>query len=301
MSNTLTHVHASNTRRSPARTMATLSYTTLAMIAFAANSVICRIALREGAIDAASFSSIRLVSGTLMLLLIAPQTEKRALAGSGSWTSAAALFLYAVPFSFAYTTLSAATGALILFGCVQATMMIAALRTGERPHAAQWVGMILALAGLVYLVWPGLAAPPLRGAALMAVAGFGWGVYSLRGRGAARPLAETTSNFLRSVPLVLAVSAIGLPGLHAVPKGIVLAALSGAVASGLGYVAWYAALGGLTATRAAIVQLAVPILAAVGGVLFLAEAISARLVLAAVMVLGGIALALNRSRTTTGS
>jgi drug/metabolite transporter (DMT)-like permease len=279
--------------------MRTLSYTTLALIAFAANSVLCRIALREGAIDAASFSSVRLASGAAALLVITTRTDKHALAGTGSWTSAGALFLYAVPFSFAYTTLSAGTGALILFGCVQATMMIAALWSGERPHTLQWLGLVLALAGLVYLVRPGLAAPPLGGAALMAVAGCAWGVYSLRGRGAARPLAETTSNFMRSVPLVLAVSAIALPRIHAAPKGLVLAVASGALASGLGYVAWYTALGGLTATRAAVVQLAVPILAATGGVLFLAEAIPARLVIAAVMVLGGIALASRERRRAT--
>jgi drug/metabolite transporter (DMT)-like permease len=202
------------------------------------------------------------------------------------------LFLYAVPFSFAYIGLSTGTGALILFGCVQLTMMIGGFRSGERPHPVQWFGIAAALAGLVYLVLPGLAAPPLRSASLMALAGFAWGVYSLRGRGAVNPLAQTTSNFVRSVPLVLAVSLIALPLFHLESKGVLLALASGALASGLGYVVWYAALRGLTATRAAVVQLSVPVLAALGGVIFLAEAVSVRLMLSTVMVLGGIGLAL---------
>ncbi len=202
------------------------------------------------------------------------------------------LFLYAVPFSFAYTRLSTGTGALILFGCVQLTMMSVALWSGERPHPLQWLGLATAFGGLVYLVLPGIEAPSFAGALLMALAGFSWGVYSLRGRGTANPLAQTTSNFVRSIPFVVAVSVVTIPSFHAESRGVALAVASGAVASGLGYVIWYEALRGLTSTRAAVVQLLVPILAAIGGILFLAEAVSSRLLLSGVLVLGGIAVAL---------
>ena len=274
--------------------MRTILYTALALVAFAANSVLCRIALRHATIDAASFSAVRLTAGAATLLLLSVWTRQRAshATSMSSWKSAGMLFLYAVPFSFAYTRLSTGTGALILFGCVQMTMMISALLSGERPHSLQWFGLTLALAGLVYLVLPGLEAPSFIGAALMALAGFSWGVYSLRGRSAVNPLQQTTDNFLRTVPLVLAVSLLARSQFHVQREGILLAVASGALASALGYVVWYAALRGLTATRAAAVQLLVPILAASGGVIFLAEAISARLILSAVMVLGGIALTL---------
>ena len=205
------------------------------------------------------------------------------------------LFLYAVPFSLAYVSLGAGTGALILFGAVQSTMLAVALATGERPHPLQWTGLILALAGLVYLVLPGLTAPPPAGAALMALAGMSWGIYSLRGRRASNPLAETAGNFLRSVPMAAAVSLVVAAHARWDLEGAILAILSGVVASGLGYVAWYAALGHLSATRAATVQLAVPVIAAAGGVLLLAEPVTARLVLAAVLILGGVALALVRT------
>jgi drug/metabolite transporter (DMT)-like permease len=211
---------------------------------------------------------------------------------TGSWATAGILSLYAVPFSFAYTGLTAGTGALILFGSVQVTMLVAAVRSGERPHWGEWVGLILALGGLVYLVLPGLTAPPLTAAALMGVAGCCWGIYSLGGRSAANPLAQTTSNFVRSVPMVLVASLVMRERFHAELRGTLLAVASGALTSGLGYVAWYSALRGMTAVRAAVLQLAVPILAAVGGVVLLAESISARLVLSTIMVLGGIALAI---------
>ena len=211
------------------------------------------------------------------------------------------LFLYAVPFSFAYTLLSTGTGALILFGCVQLTMLSAALWLGERPNPLQWLGLFVAIGGLVYLLLPGLDAPSLPGAALMAVAGFSWGVYSLRGRRAGDALAQTTSNFVRSVPMVAAASVIALPQFFVQRDGVILAVASGAIASGLGYVVWYQALAGLTATRAAIVQLLVPILAALGGVLFLSEPISLRLALATVTVLGGIGLALYARQGQTRS
>jgi drug/metabolite transporter (DMT)-like permease len=244
-----------------------------AIVAFAANSVLCRLALRPGLIDPVSFLSIRLVSGAAILLLVSRATARSRVAGTGSWLAAAVLMLYGVPFSFAYNGLSAAMGALILFGCVQLTMLVAALRAGERPSPLQWLGVVLALAGLVYLVLPGLAAPPLVSAALMAVAGVGWGFYSLLGRGARDPLAQTTGAFVRCVPLTLALSLVLASRAHARWEGAALAAASGAIASGLGYVVWYAALRGLTTTRAAVVQLSVPVVAALGGVLFLAEEI----------------------------
>jgi drug/metabolite transporter (DMT)-like permease len=272
--------------------MRTISFTAFALVAFAANSVLCRIALRHATIDAATFSTIRLTAGAATLLLISTRTRRGTSSAKSSWISAGMLFLYAVPFSFAYTRLSTGTGALILFGCVQMTMMIAALLSGERPHPLQWFGLTLALTGLVYLVLPGLEAPSFAGATLMAIAGVSWGVYSLRGRSAVNPLAQTTNNFLRTVPLVLAVSLLARSQFHVERQGILLAIASGALASALGYVVWYEALRGLTATRAAAVQLLVPILAASGGVIFLAEAVSARLLLSAVMVLGGIALTL---------
>jgi len=270
--------------------MQTVLYTLLALVAFAANSVLCRIALRNGAIDPASFSTIRFAAGAATLLFVTAFTERRAT--PGSWTSAVILFLYAVPFSFAYTRVTAGTGALILFGAVQLTMISTGLWRGERPHALQWFGLGLSLAGLVYLLLPGIGTPPLSGAAMMALAGVSWGVYSLRGREAVSPLAQTTSNFVRSVPLILAVSLLMSSQFHVEPSGALFAALSGVVASGLGYVVWYLALRGLTATRAAVVQLAVPILAAAGGVTLLSETLSPRLVISSAMVLGGIAMAL---------
>ena len=258
------------------------------------NSVLCRLALGASAIDAASFSTVRLLSGAIALLLITVLFKgKIPSLRRGNWTSASLLFLYAVAFSFAYIGLSAGTGALILFGSVQATMLIAALLAGERPHLLEWMGLLVALVGLIYLVFPGLAAPqPLR-SALMAIAGISWGLYSLRGRRSrGDPLADTTNNFVCAVPLVVIVNLVMLRGAHTSAKGFFFAVLSGALASGVGYVVWYTALKGLTATRAATVQLLVPVLAAIGGVMLLAEDISVRLILSAMMILGGVGLAL---------
>ncbi|HEX8845053.1 MAG TPA: DMT family transporter [Pyrinomonadaceae bacterium] len=267
--------------------------TILALVAFAMNSVLCRLALGQGAIDAASFSTIRLGSGAVMLLLITAIFKRgKTQTPGGNWTSALLLFLYAIAFSLAYINLSAGTGALILFGSVQATMILAALLSGERPRVTEWLGLVLALTGLVYLVFPGLKAPPLLSSSLMAVAGISWGFYSLRGRGAKDPLLATTGNFLRSVPLVVAVNLALVASLHVSARGALFAFLSGAVTSGVGYVIWYSALKGLTATRAAMVQLAVPLLAALGGVALLSEEITLRLLLAGIMILGGVGLAL---------
>jgi drug/metabolite transporter (DMT)-like permease len=265
----------------------------LALVAFAANSVLCRLALEGGSIDAASFSTLRLASGAATLVLVASLSRgfgpRRR---GGSWLSGALLFLYAVPFSFAYLSLGAGTGALILFGGVQSTMILGAFLSGERPRLLEWLGLLVALGGLVYLVSPGLAAPSATGSALMLVAGAAWGLYSLRGRGEADPLSATTDNFVRSVPLALLVSLLLLSRIEVSSPGAWLALASGALTSGLGYVIWYAALRGLTATRAAAVQLTVPVLAALGGVLFLGESVSFRLVLAGMVILGGVGLAL---------
>jgi drug/metabolite transporter (DMT)-like permease len=273
----------------------TVLLTGSALTAFAANSLLCRAALGPAAIDPASFSTIRLASGAATLALITFSTRRGSSGMSGSWGSAALLFLYAIPFSFAYVRLGAGTGALILFGAVQATMLAAGLSSGERPHVVQWLGLVLALGGLVDLVMPGLAAPSPVASALMALAGVAWGVYSLRGRGASDPLAETAGNFARAVPLAVGVSVATAPHIALHTEGALLAVASGALASGLGYVAWYAALPGLSATRGASVQLAVPVLAAAGGVIFLSEQVTARLIVATILILGGVALALTRT------
>ena len=267
--------------------------TGFALLAFAANSVLCRLALGHGAIDAASFTSIRLVSGAITLLIIISVTKRSGSPGRrGSWGSAAMLSLYAIAFSFAYLSLSAGTGALILFGAVQITMILAALRSGERPHRLEWIGLVTAFAGLVYLISPGLTAPDLFGSILMALAGIAWGVYSLRGRQHGDPAVATTGNFVRSVPLVLGPSILTMlmQSTHISSTGILLAVLSGTVASGMGYVVWYAALKKLTATRAAMIQLSVPFLAALAGVLFLSEDVSTRFIVSGILILGGLAL-----------
>ena len=266
--------------------------TAIALVAFAANSVLCRLALGEGAIDAASFTTFRLGSGAVALWILRSLIRGPGAPRSGlAWLGASMLFLYAVAFSFAYLSLGAGTGALILFASVQLTMILAGLRAGERPHFREAVGLLLALGGLVYLVWPGLTAPSLAGSTLMTAAGIAWGVYSLRGRGTTDPLAATADSFVRAVPFVLITSLVFLPSRRWSAEGVGLAMLSGAGTSGLGYVIWYAALQGLTATRAAIVQLAVPVLAAAGGVVFLSEPLSLRLLASAIAILGGVALA----------
>lgn len=266
--------------------------TAAAVVAFAANSILCRMALGPGAIDAASFSVIRFLSGAVMLLLISARTGKTFASVQGSWAAAIVLTVYALPFAFAYTWLSAATGALILFGGVQVTMLTTALVSGERPHPMQWAGVAVAIAGLITLMLPGLTAPSPAGAMLMAVASVAWGVYSLRGRGSPNPLAETTGNFVRAVPLIALVSLVALSGIHVETRGVLLSVASGVIATGLGYVVWYAALRGLSAVRAAVVQLAVPVLTTMGGVIVLGESVSVRLLASTILVLGGIAMAI---------
>jgi len=274
----------------------TVLLTSITMVAFASNSLLCRLALQHAAIDAASFSSIRLVSGAVVLAVLARASAGRAPPARADWAAATMLFLYVAFFSFAYLTLSAGTGALILSGAVQLTMLAAGLRAGERFETLGWAGFALAAGGLVYLVSPGVTAPTPLGAALMTVAGVAWGVYSLRGRGLDNPLAATAGNFLRAAPMALALSLLLYDRTHASPAGILLALASGALTSGIGYVIWYAALKGLSAIRAAAVQLSVPPIAAFGAVLFLAEPLTPRLAAASAAILGGIALVL-ASRT----
>ena len=276
----------------------TLVLTTVAMVAFAANSILCRLALGVGLIDAASFATIRTISGALVLAGILLLRQKPVTARP-DWRSVLALYLYMVFFAFAYLSLSAGTGALILFGAVQLTMFTVALRNGEHFPAVSWAGLALAIGGLVYLVSPGLTAPDPLGAALMTVAGIAWGAYSLVGRSAAHPTEATAHNFLYAVPLVVATSLVFLGDFEVTAAGAGYAVASGAVASAIGYAIWYTALKGLTGTAAATVQLSVPVIAAVGGVLLLSEAVTPRLVVASAATLGGVALVLtqrNRKR-----
>ncbi len=267
-------------------------YTALALVAFAANSLLCRLALSSGVIDPTGFTAVRLLAGAATLAVLVRAGAGSRPPGAVSWTSAALLFAYALPFSFAYTSLSAGTGALLLFGAVQATMILAAFRASERPRPAQWLGLVSAFGGLAYLVLPGVTAPAPGGAALMLLAGVAWGLYTLRGRGVVDPLGQTACNFVYTIPLILAASLLAHGSLHVEPRGVLLGVLSGALASGIGYVLWYQALAGLSKLSAAIVQLAVPILAAGGGILFLGEHLSLRLLLASVLVLGGVGLGL---------
>jgi drug/metabolite transporter (DMT)-like permease len=276
----------------------TTAATTVAMIAFALNSILCRLALGPGAIDPASFTTLRLVSGAATLLLIAFSTGRANRRGSGSWTSGAMLFIYAICFSLAYSELSIATGALILFCAVQLTMIIAVIVTGERPQPFQWLGLLGALGGFIYLVFPGLEAPSPLGSMLMTVSGVAWGIYTLRGRGNADPISATTDNFVRAVPFMLIVGAVMLRDAHATTWGVTLAIVSGALTSGIGYVIWYAALKGLTGTRAATVQLTVPVIAALGGVFFMSEAVSLRLAVATAAILGGVGVVLAGRETS---
>ena len=293
--------------------------TVVTMTAFAGNSLLCRLALKQTSIDAASFTFIRIISGAITLWPIVkfrkrlmvdrttsplverspnspPVTRHSSLPQAGNWPSALALFAYAAAFSFAYTSLSAGTGALFLFGAVQATMIIWGLRQGEHLRARQWVGLAFALGGLVALLSPGLSAPPLGGSILMLSAGIAWGIYSLRGQASGDAISETAGNFLRAVPLAAVLSVAFLPWASLDRPGIGFAILSGAIASGVGYAIWYTALPGLKAASAATVQLSVPVLAAAGGILFLGESITLRLLFASVAVLGGIALVVMEKR-----
>jgi drug/metabolite transporter (DMT)-like permease len=267
--------------------------TSLTLIAFAANSVLCRLALGGNLIDPVSFATLRLVNGALALAIVsrAAPESKATKNTSGAWASGFALFAYAIAFSLAYQSLSAGTGALILFGTVQVTMIGGALKSGESLGFAQWVGLAAAIGGLTFLALPGLSAPDPIGALLMCLAGVAWGVYSIRGKGVTAPVSMTAGNFFRSAPMALIASAVAISSAHLAPSGILLALISGVITSGLGYVLWYKALSGLTTTQAAVAQLLVPVLATLGGVAFLSERMSVRLAIASALILGGVAIA----------
>jgi len=272
------------------------------MIAFAANSLLCRAALGGGHADPASFTALRLLGGAVALGLLARTRPRRPSAGRSAWGSAAALFAYAAGFSLAYSRIGAGTGALLLFAAVQLTMNSAALWRGERPGAVEWAGLLLALAGLIVLARPGIARPDPGGAVLMLVAGAAWGFYSLSGHRQADAIATNAASFARAAApaLVLAAAAAPLRAVHVSATGLWLALVSGTISSGLGYAVWYAALPGLTSMRAALVQLSVPPLAAAAAVLWLGESVSPRLLLASLLVLGGIALAATARRQPSG-
>jgi drug/metabolite transporter (DMT)-like permease len=266
-----------------------------ALVGFAANSLLCRRALGFRLIDPASFTSIRLISGTISLALIAGVIRRFGPRG-GSWISALMLFSYAATFSASYVLIGAGVGSLLLFGSVQATMLGWGIVRGERPTLRQWTGILVALVGLASLTLPGSHAPNQLGAALMICAGISWGIYSLRGRRVLDPIVTTGDNFLRTVPLAAALSLISISGAHATPSGVYLAVVSGALASGVGYILWYAALPLLSATQAAAVQLSAPILAASGAVLFLGEQVTFRLVGSGAAILCGVWLAVQKRR-----
>jgi drug/metabolite transporter (DMT)-like permease len=267
------------------------AYTVLAMMAFAANSLLCRLALKDTSIDAASFATVRILSGAMVLWLVT-RFHVQTHGNHGSWRGAIALFIYVAAFSFAYLSLSAGTGALLLFGAVQTTMILAGFIAGERMRKLQSAGFIAALAGLVILVLPSVATPTLAGSALMIISGIAWGMYSLFGRGVIDPTAVTAGNFIRAVPFSIALSLLALPWMKLDVTGLLYAVLSGALTSGLGYVLWYRILQRMRAITAATVQLSAPVLAALGGVILLSEVLTQSLLIASVLILGGISLVL---------
>ena len=265
--------------------------TALTMVAFAANSVLNRIALAQDAIGPWGFTTIRFASGAVILMIIA---QPRLAYKAGNWGSALALFLYGSLFSFAYLMLSAGTGALILFAAVQITMIAGGLIAGERLKALQWAGTVIAILGLIYLMSPSLETPPLIGAIMMLASGVGWGLYSLRGKTAGDPVAKTGGNFMRTALICLMVTPViffAIPEIKMTTKGIMLALTSGVVTSGLGYVIWYMALKDLTAIRAGIAQLTVPVIAAIGGMIFISEPMTWRFTITALVILGGVGVA----------
>ena len=272
--------------------------TMVAMVAFAANSLLCRAALKQTELDAASFTSIRLLSGVMILwLVVSLRNKKDSQVGQGNWLSALALFVYVSGFSFAYISLETGVGALLLFGSVQATMIGYGFYTGERLNKLQSLGLILAIAGIVGLLSPGLSAPPIAGSVVMIIAGIGWGAYSIRGKGAGDPTLISAGNFLRTVPFVVILTVLTLSSQSLDWVGVGYAVASGAIASGLGYAIWYSVLPTLKSTTASTVQLSVPVIAAIAGILFLSEPITLRFALASIALLGGIALVIVEKRT----
>ncbi len=275
------------------QTVKTTVLTIFSLIAFAGNSVLCRLALGENQLDAASFTIIRLLSGIVMLLLISQANGSRSsLTQQINWLSSGALFLYAVTFSYAYLSLDTGTGALILFGAVQITMILASSLLGKKLYWAEWLGVAIAFLGFVYLVLPGITTPSFQGFILMTLAGGSWGIYTLQGKNSRQPIADSATNFLYTLPFVLTLLIIELPNSELSQPGIILAILSGAIASGVGYTSWYMAVRNLATVKASVVQLLVPILAALGGILFAGEVISLRLIISSLLILGGIILVL---------
>jgi drug/metabolite transporter (DMT)-like permease len=271
-------------------------FTAFALIAFAANSVLNRLALGGNMIDAGSYITLRLVSGAVTLWLLNAISKRNIVWTQslqwGSPLSAFLLFLYGVCFSFAYRSLTSGTGAFILFGTVQTTMLTVLLWRGEKPHVSEWLSLLIALSGLVYIVFPGLSAPDPLGAFLMVTAGMAWAFYTLRGKGVKDPLETTATNFIFSVPMILCIYCLNFSKTHVNTEGVAYAVASGALASGVGYVIWYAALRGLTTTQAALLQLSVPVIAAFGGIIFLSETLTTRLVIGGVLIIGGVSLGL---------
>lgn len=275
----------------PLNSVRLAAYTTLTMIAFAANSLLCRMALKETSIDPASFTTVRLLSGAVMLWLLMLWQNQPPLK-HGTWRSALALFIYAVALSFAYRTINTGAGALMLFGAVQITMILAGFIAGERMSALQTIGFASAMAGLVILVSPGVEAPSVLDSILMLGSGVAWGIYSLFGRGLSNPVAATAGNFLRVVPMALVLSIFALPWLQLDARGVLYAMLSGALTSALGYVLWYRVLQHMRAMTASTIQLSAPVLAALGGIVLLGEALTRDLMVASLLIFGGILLVL---------
>ena len=261
----------------------------LSLIAFAANSVLCRLALGTGSIDPASFTNIRMMAGAVVLFIILRfQANKNSVTSKGSWFASFALFAYAVTFSYAYVSVDTGTGALILFGTVQITMILLSIISGERLHITEWCGAVIAFTGFVYLIIPTVSSPSIYGFLLMVIAGISWALYTLSGRSSKNPLMDTTYNFIRTLPFIAIFFVITIKDINFTSQGLILAVLSGGLTSGIGYTIWYIALKGLTATQAAVIQLFVPVIAAIGGVLFVAESMTLRLIVSTCVVLGGI-------------
>ena len=326
-----------------------ISTTCLALIAFAANSVLCRLALKDELIDPAGFTIIRLVSAAAMFAVLLTFANKRSatleateatkdifdeteleqtgleqnrLGKSGleqnrlqqikltsshvkhlrlndvksRWKSALSLFAYAIAFSYAYTLLDAASGALILFGSVQLTMIVASFCSGHRLKPLEWLGIALSFGGLAYLMLPSASSPSITGFALMALSGVAWGIYTLSGKQSRQPFLDTAHNFLLTLPLVVLLGIVTLATIEFTSFGALYALLSGVIASALGYTLWFKALPSLTATEAGVLQLSVPIITAIAGAILLSEAITLPLVISSALVLGGIALVIIAKR-----
>ena len=270
--------------------MKTVVLTMLALIAFAGNSILCRLALGDNAIDATSFTAIRLISGIVVLFVILFITKSNVKddATKGSWKASLMLFIYAITFSYAYISLETGVGALILFGSVQITMILTGIFLGNRLHKIEWLGVITAFVGFVYLVMPGVSAPPLLGFILMAIAGISWGFYTLAGKGSVNPLSDTAYNFLRTLPFLILILALTFEHTSLTNKGVMLAIASGGLTSGIGYTIWYAALKHITVIQAAVVQLLVPVLATLAGIIFAREILSLHFIISSIMILGGV-------------